>query len=398
MLLRAVQRLVRSAPNATRALWERVPERARRALAPMLFPVAAGRRGGGFVLDAPDATVLPARAYDVVVSAGVPFDGTLREWVSAERAAGCRVFTASHDEAERVVRAEHVLDGIYVAAPDEPETSLAPLRRLGLRVVAAADVVRGAAPFPSVSVVIPTRDAAPLLAVCLSSLRRNTPWPNLEVVVVDNGSRDGTREVLAAHAGVVVLQNADNRGFAPAINQGLERARGEIAVLLNDDTAVGPGWLSRLVAHLEADPRLGLVCPVTNEIGNRAKIPVTYRTYADMEAFATARAFEHAGERCGIQTVALFCAAARRGVLAEVGFLDERYAVGMFEDDDLSRTLARAGYERAVAADAFVHHVGHASFGKLPDAEYLAIWQANRRRFEAKWGVRWAPPEPPSDG
>jgi GT2 family glycosyltransferase len=90
--------------------------------------------------------------------------------------------------------------------------------------------------------------------------------------------------------------------------------------------------------------------------------------------------------------VALFCAAARRATLERIGFLDERYAVGMFEDDDLSRTLAAQGLSHAIADDAYVHHVGQASFGKLRDAEYLAIWRSNRRRFEDKWGVRWTPP------
>jgi GT2 family glycosyltransferase len=150
--------------------------------------------------------------------------------------------------------------------------------------------------------------------------------------------------------------------------------------------------LSRLIAHLEAEPKLALVCPVTNEIGNDAKIDVGYGRFDEMEAFARRRLFEHAGERRPIDTVALFCAAARRATLERIGFLDERYAIGMFEDDDLSRTLAAQGLSHAIADDAYVHHVGQASFGKLTDADYLAIWQANRKRFEDKWGVRWTPP------
>jgi GT2 family glycosyltransferase len=169
-------------------------------------------------------------------------------------------------------------------------------------------------------------------------------------------------------------------------------------VLLNDDTVVGPGWLSRLVGHLERDPSLGLVCPMTNEIGNEAKIGVHYADLEGMEALALDRAARHAGERLPIETVALFCAAARRSDLERAGFLDERYAVGMFEDDDLSLTLRRAGRTLGVALDAFVHHVGHASFARFSDAEYLAVWDANRRRFEEKWQVKWSPPSHRSGG
>jgi GT2 family glycosyltransferase len=132
---------------------------------------------------------------------------------------------------------------------------------------------------------------------------------------------------------------------------------------------------------------------VTNEIGNRARVPVSYRTLAEMEAFAAARARDHAGKRRETDNIALFCAAGRRDELAQLGFVDERYEIGMFEDDDLSLALRRSGKALSIADDAFVHHVGQASFARLSDAEYLAVWEANRRRFEEKWGTRYVAPE-----
>ncbi len=393
MLLKAVQRLVRLAPGATRVAWENLPGFARDALSSAFYPVAVGGRGGGFVLEVP--LELGARPYDIVLSGDLPLQGPAADWLAAERAAGRRLLVLGEAPLEAVLREGEVVDAVYVAGPADVEERLAVARRLGLRVVEASALAPGCTPFPRVSIAIATLDGGPLLSACLRALRRNTPWPGLEVIVVDNGSHDATRALLETHArrdGAVVISNATNRGFAAATNQALRRAAGEIVVLLNDDTAVGPGWLSRLVAHLEADRKLGLVCPVTNEIGNDAKIAVDYVAFDDMERFAVARAMDHAGKRRNIETVALFCAAARRATLEELGFLDERYAVGMFEDDDLSRTLSARGLGRAVAEDAFVHHVGHASFSRLTDAQYLSIWRANRRRFEKKWGVRWAPP------
>ncbi|HEX3596612.1 MAG TPA: glycosyltransferase family 2 protein [Polyangiaceae bacterium] len=393
MLLKAVQRLVRLAPGLTRTLWGTMPAFARTALSSAFYPIAVGARSPGFVLDVP-ADLAP-RPYDVVVSGATPLAGPPAEWLDEQRAAGRRVLVA--DAAlEDVLRDENVVDAVYVAHATDGEARLAAARRHGLRVADRNALRPGApAPFPRVSVAIATHDGGPLVGACLRALRRNTPWPDLEIIVVDNGSNDGTRILLETHArrdGVVVVSNATNRGFAAATNQALKRASGEFVVLLNDDTAVGPGWLSRLVAHLEADAALGLVCPVTNEIGNDARIAVDYRAFDGMERFAVARALDHAGKRRPVETVALFCAAARRSTLERCAFLDERYVIGMFEDDDLSRTLAASGLGRAVADDAFVHHVGQASFGKLTDAEYLAIWRANRRRFEDKWGIRWAPP------
>lgn len=393
MLLHAVQKLVRLVPGATRVIWEKMPASAREALSSAFYPIAVGPRSSGFVLEVP--TDLARRNYDVVLPNAAPLEGHAADWLAAERAAGRRIVVLGDGQLEAQLGEAGVADGVYVADPSDPAERLHAARRHGLRVVDRSSPSQLVAPFPRVSIVIPTHDGGPLVSACLRALLRNTPWPGVEIIVVDNGSHDATRLLLSTHAqrdGVAVLLNATNKGFAVATNQGLRHAAGEFVVLLNDDTAVGPGWLSRLVAHLEAEPNLALVCPVTNEIGNDARIGVDYGRFDEMEAFAHRRLCEHAGERRPIGTVALFCAAARRATLERIGFLDERYAVGMFEDDDLSRTLAAQGFSHAIADDAYVHHVGQASFGKLRDAEYLAIWQANRKRFEDKWGVRWTPP------
>ena len=87
----------------------------------------------------------------------------------------------------------------------------------------------------------------------------------------------------------------------------------------------------------------------------------------------------------------MFCAALRRDVLEAVGPLDERFEVGLFEDDDYSARVKEAGYRVALAEDAFVHHFGEASFGELyANGRRGELFEANRRRFEAKWGVSWS--------
>jgi GT2 family glycosyltransferase len=253
-----------------------------------------------------------------------------------------------------------------------------------------------AAERPEASVVVVTRDNLPFLRLCLESVLAGTDRP-CELVVVENGSSDGTPEYLARLAernpNVRLIFNASNRGFAPACNQGAALAAGGVLVLLNDDTAVSRGWLGRLTAHLER-PRVGMVGPTTNRTGNEAQIDTDYRTWAELVRFADARAEKHANEAFEIGTLTMFCVAMRRTLYEEVGPLDERFETGLLEDDDYSRRVREAGYRLLCADDAFVHHFGETSFGKLvASGEYARVLEANRARFEDKWQAPWQPYE-----
>jgi len=263
-----------------------------------------------------------------------------------------------------------------------------------------------ASAFPPASVIVVTYGNLGFNRLCLESLRERTEWPNREIIVVDNASQDGTpeflRELESGWPELTVILNESNRGFAAANNQGLRQARGDVLVLLNNDTVVSRGWLSTLIRHLRTKPSIGLIGPVTNQIGNEAKIPVGYSTIEEMPGWALANARENDGRSFPIPMLAMFCVAMRRSVFTEVGLLDERFGIGMFEDDDYTHRVRAAGYEIVCCRDAFVHHWMKASFGKMPDEEYRALFETNRRLFEEKWGLVWTPhasaPEPLPSG
>jgi GT2 family glycosyltransferase/glycosyltransferase involved in cell wall biosynthesis len=248
---------------------------------------------------------------------------------------------------------------------------------------------------PRASVIIVTYNNLALTKLCLESVIRNTEYPDYEIVVVDNNSKDDTPAYLRAlaekHAGLKIILNSENYGFAKANNQGIAQATGEYIVLLNNDTVVPPGWLSRLSWHLR-DQQTGAVGPVTNFAGNEAKIEVSYRTWVEMEAFAKEYTWARRHQVAGIHMLAMFCLAMRREVYDRIGPLDEQFGIGMFEDDDYSIRIKQSGYDVICAADAFVHHFGQAAFGKLIESgQYNAIFDQNRSRFEAKWGTVWQP-------
>jgi GT2 family glycosyltransferase len=245
----------------------------------------------------------------------------------------------------------------------------------------------------AVSVVVVAPDGLAFTRLCLESVLLNSLDVDAEVIVVDNGSGDGTREYLSALAErdsrVRVRRNEENRGFAPAVNQGLNAAGADILVVLNNDTVVPPAWLSRLTAHLHR-PEVGLVGSTTNRCGNEAEIDAPYRSYGEMLQLADRRAAEHAGVAFDIEVATLFCAATRRDVFEQVGPLDERFEVGLFEDDDYSARVRAAGYRVVCAEDAFVHHFGEGSLGVLvASGRYGELFRANKGRFEEKWGTTW---------
>ncbi len=248
---------------------------------------------------------------------------------------------------------------------------------------------------PRASIIIVTYNNLVLNKLCLESLIRNTEYHNYELIIVDNNSTDGTPEYLLEMAkqypSIQTILNPANHGFARANNQGIEKSTGEYIVLLNNDTIVPPGWLGRLLRHLQ-DPAVGLVGPVTNFVGNEAKVNAPYRTWAEMEAFAQRYTWEHDGQIADIHMLAMFCVAMRRDIYLEIGPLDEQFGVGMFEDDDYSLRLKAKGYRVICAADVFVHHFGQAAFGKLiQSGDYNQIFDENRRYYESKWNIKWTP-------
>jgi GT2 family glycosyltransferase len=238
------------------------------------------------------------------------------------------------------------------------------------------------------AVVIVAHNSAPFIARCLRSVTEHLP--EATTIVVDNASTDGTPAYLEQLTDAKVILNERNYGFARANNQGVAVSSGSHIVLLNNDTVVPNGWLPKLMRHLER-PEFGLIVTVTNFSGNESRIDVPYTDLRAMEDFAAKYTREHADEFFDIHVAAMYCAAMRREVFDKVGPLDEQFSVGMFEDDDYSERMRKAGYRVVCVEDVFIHHFGQASFKKLSQSEYQAIWDRNKQLYEKKWGIEWKP-------
>ncbi|EGR1859731.1 glycosyltransferase [Vibrio cholerae] len=244
------------------------------------------------------------------------------------------------------------------------------------------------------SLIILTYNNLALTKDCLKSIEDNTYYDNYEVIIVDNMSTDDTRNYLLENynnrQNYKLIFNEDNLGFAAGNNVGLAAAEGDILVILNNDTYVGPYWLSALIGALEANPKLGLVGPVTNNIGNEAKINITYDNWSEMRLKALAHCAREANKIYPVDCAAFFCVAFPRNVYETVGPMSLDYGLGFFEDDDYCMRVREAGWQIAVVEDSFVHHHLSASFNKLKNNQKEELMKRNQAIFESKWG-EWKP-------
>ncbi|TKF02067.1 glycosyltransferase [Vibrio kanaloae] len=247
---------------------------------------------------------------------------------------------------------------------------------------------------PKASLIVLTYNNLALTKDCLKSIEENTYYDNYEVIVVDNMSTDDTRSYLSQHYGnrtnYKLIFNEENLGFAAGNNVGLEAAEGDVLVILNNDTYVGPYWLSGLIKALDANSELGLVGPVTNNIGNESKINISYDNWSEMEIKALGYCAREANKIISIDCAAFFCVALSRDVYERVGPMSLDYGLGFFEDDDYCMRVKEAGWSIAVVEDSFVHHHLSASFNKLKNNHKEELMIRNKAVFESKWG-KWKP-------
>lgn len=239
------------------------------------------------------------------------------------------------------------------------------------------------------SIVVLTHNQLPLTRACLDSIRLLTDEP-YELILVDNGSTDGTpnyvRALAASDDRVTVVLNADNRGFPAGCNRGITVAKGAQVLLLNNDTVATTGWLTRLLRVLHSARDVGLVGPCSNRVSGEQQVPVTYSEgdLNGLDGFAWEHGRRHEGATEETDRLVGFCLCIKRAVIDAVGLLDEGFGVGNFEDDDYCRRATKAGFKALIARDSFVHHVGGATF-RAVGVDYDALLRQNAEKFRTKW-------------
>ncbi|WP_188886945.1 glycosyltransferase family 2 protein [Paenibacillus radicis (ex Gao et al. 2016)] len=238
--------------------------------------------------------------------------------------------------------------------------------------------------FEGTSIIIPSYNQVGYLKSCLESIAENTELP-YEIIVVDNASTDESAAYLSSLGGQVRYRIlSENYGFAGAVNRGMMMAKGTTMLVLNNDTLVTENWLENLMACLNSDPHIGMVGPVTNYISGDQQISVPYHDVADMPEFARMNNVSDPKKWQPIDRLPGFCLLFRRELWEKVGYLDEGFEIGNFEDDDYNVRVRMQGYSLVIARDCFIHHFGSVSMKALGD-QLAEVNNRNMVFYMNKW-------------
>lgn len=234
------------------------------------------------------------------------------------------------------------------------------------------------------SIIIVNFNTRDLLRACLRSLRKAEP--RAEVIVVDNGSKDGSAAMVRKEFGksgrsgkVRLIANKRNKGFAAANNQGFKRAHGDMIVMLNSDTEVPKDALSKLARELERHPETGVAGPQLRNARGEVQQSASWRAPGLLTLFLEYTLLNRVlyrllpavrypgkqlltraelGKRRRVGDLLGACMVFRKGLLEEVGALDERFFV-FVEETDFNCRVRDAGYDLVYLPTVrILHHWG----------------------------------------
>lgn len=237
---------------------------------------------------------------------------------------------------------------------------------------------------PRISIVIPTAaDGKKLLENTLISLSRVAMMPDRELIIIDNASLDETYLYLKqlqkdSFMGIRVITNTENKGFAAAVNQGINLSRGRYVLVMHNDVTFNQDIPGKMADLMDVHQEVACMGPVTG---------VTLNTEQRMH-----QPEEDAGSLRMVDYIDSFCMMLRRND----GFrFDERFELAYFEDVDLCQVARNAGRSVAVARGLHADHIGGATTAVLGTEPHGKQYWKNVHQFNGKWDSH---PQLPSFG
>ena len=259
-----------------------------------------------------------------------------------------------------------------------------------------ADAMGGATQ-PMASVVIVSFNTREVLRACLEHLLRRDGARSVQVIVVDNASRDGSADMVAADfPQCELVRSHSNLGFAAANNIGFKQARGRYLVLLNPDAFLTPGALPTAIRHMDRSPRAGLAGGLLKDLQGQLQpsgrlFPSLLNELLMLSGLAARfprsaffgrfdRTWADPLQPARVDWVPGAFTIIRRSAMERIGAFDERFFL-YYEEVDLCRRMVAAGYEIWYWPDIVIAHIGGESSKTLADMDFsnagsqLTLWR-----------------------
>lgn len=246
-----------------------------------------------------------------------------------------------------------------------------------------------------VSIVIVNWNTCDFLRDCLASIDKTVPPLTFETIVIDNGSSDGSAEMVQNEfPSVELISCPENPGFAAANNLGIRRATGRYCVVLNPDTKVLPGAFKTMVDFADSHPKVGIVGPkLLNGDGslqmNGRKFPTFVREalgLTRLDRFFPKAYFNMLWGRddfdqvCEVDEIMGACMLVRKSAIEQVGMMDERFIM-YYEEVDWCLRMKKAGHSIWYLPEACVIHYGGQASAKAGIRKFVMAFDSEYHFF-----------------
>lgn len=215
---------------------------------------------------------------------------------------------------------------------------------------------------PKVSIIVLNWNGKKFLKNCLDSLAKLT-YSQVEIIVVDNSSTDGSQEfVKTNYEKVILIENKENCGFAKGNNIGFKASTGDYILILNNDTIVTPNFLKPLINDFENNPKIACLQPQIRLFKDKQVLDgvgafLTFTGFLYHFGYLKDRTQAKYNKKMKIFSAKGACIFLRRKVIERVGLFDEDFFI-FFEETDLCFRLWLAGYLVMYEPESVIYHLG----------------------------------------
>ncbi len=243
-------------------------------------------------------------------------------------------------------------------------------------------------PFPKledVSIILAAYNALNYSKACLQTIRKYTP-EGYQLILVNNGSTDDTKDFFDRIPGAHVIHNTKNLGFPGGYNQGMRAASTKYLLLINNDCLVSHNWLDNMLSCALSERDIGIVGPLSNRVPTRQRVDKEFKNMDEFYAFTEEFNRPDSSKWFPVSRLSGFCFLIRKEVVEKIGYFDEAFGAGTHEDVDYCLRARNAGFKLFCAGDVFIHHFSHQTF-IANNIDLQEIYHYNKYLLNQKWSL-----------